>query len=292
MKNWLYPVTEENWNVVKTKNKWGVAQEKRTKRVLQGDKIIFYVKGSGLFQGIYNVVSDWYKADDLIWEDELREGTIIYHYRLDLEPEIIGAAVLNELIPKLDFIKNKSMPSIYLQGHTLGPANHSQPISDSDVQKIKNHMSEKLIKQIEVEHGSEHGEIIAKLEEIGSTLGFTPYSDQEHTYVAKSSVVDLVWETKIANVGIIKYVFEVQSRGSKKSLITNLIQAINSPTVKKVIAVSDKKQLIQIKEQVNQMKALSDSAKAMFLFLDTESINCVYETLPTLNNFRDLLQLT
>ncbi len=292
MKNWLYPVTAENWNVVKAKNKWGTAHEKRTKRVSRGDRIVFYVKGSGLFQGIYKVISDWYKSDEPLWEDELREGKIIYPYRLDLEPELTGNAVLNELIPRLGFIRNKSMPSIYLQGHVSGPANHSQPIMDSDIQIIKDQMSEKFSNPIEETSEFEHGDIIAKLEEIGSTLGFEPYSDQEHTYVAKSSVVDLVWETKIANVGVIKYVFEVQSKGSKKSLITNLIQAINSPTVKKVIAVSDKKQLEQIKEQVAQMKALSESAKALFLFLDIESITKVYETLPTLNNFRDLLQLT
>ncbi len=293
MNIWVWPVTQENWKTVKSRNIWAVDRELRTKTVTKGDLIVFYVKGTGSFKGVFRVASDWYNAKEPVWWDEA-DGEVKYPYQCKLEPIAQGDAVFNELVPSLSFVRNKAMPSIFLQAHAVGPANHGKPIDEQDYKLIMSKMKEpsEAVEVVEEEESLEHEDVIAKLQDIGTALGFEPYTDKEHTHVAKGSDVDLVWETKVANIGLIKYVFEVQSRGSKKSLITNLIQSINSPLVKKVIAVSDQEQLQKIHEQITQMRALSESSKSMFVYLDVDDVNKAYDVLPILNYFKSLLQLS
>jgi hypothetical protein len=62
-----------------------------------------------------------------------------------------------------------------------------------------------------------------------------------------------VWRAKIANLGVVTYVFEVHKKGSIDSLILNLQRALNNPTVQKLIAVSDEMQLEKIKEEVKSL---------------------------------------
>ncbi|GIU72537.1 MAG: hypothetical protein KatS3mg003_2016 [Candidatus Nitrosocaldaceae archaeon] len=170
-----------------------------------------------------------------------------------------------------------------------GPSNFGKPISNEDYELIVKNM-EKPIRYIHKHQSSNHEDIINKLIEIGSMLGFDCYTDREHTYIAKGSIVDLVWETKIANIGRLQYVFEVQSSGSKKSAITNLIQALNNQSVKKVIIVSDNKQLDEIETQLNDMRAIS-AFREMFVLLDINDVNECYNTLPIINRFKEKLQL-
>ena len=294
MNRWIWSVTRENWINVKQNNIWATSHEIRTKRMTKDDYMVFYVKGTGYFRGIFKVVSDWYNATKPIWADEITENKIKYPFQCKLEPVLIGDAVYNELVPNLSFVKNKSNPGSYLQTHPIGPANHSQPINENDFELIKNKMKEpiEIIENDEEKDVTEHEDIITKLLEIGPALGFESHYDEEHITVAKGSKVDLVWETKIANVGLIQYVFEVQSKGSIKSLINNLIQAMNSQQVKKIIAVSDKKQLGQIKDHISQMKAITEHSKSMFVYVDFDTVNKVYATLPALNDFKTLLQLS
>jgi len=286
-------VIQENWKIVISKNIWAVRNALQKKKTVKGDLIIFYVKGTGSFKGIFKVTSDWYEAKKPEWVEE-SDGKIKWPYQCKLEKILLGDAVFNELISKLSFVKDRTMPYFVLQSHSTGPSNYGKPIEEDDFQLISRKMTEptQLEEKEEDLEVTEHEDIIDKLQEIGMALGFEPYTEKEHTHIAKGSDVDLVWETKVANIGLIKYVFEVQSKGSKKSLITNLIQAINSPLVKKVIAVSDKEQLKQIKEQIEQMRALSESSKSMFVYLDITNVNKVYATLPTLNDFKTLLQLS
>lgn len=295
MNRWIWPVTLENWNTVASKNIWSADTEIKKKRVAKDDFIIFYVKGTGSFKGIFKVISDWYPADKPIWQDEIAENKIKALYHIKLDPIIIGDAVYNELIPSLSFVKNKDshVAYFYLQGHVVGPANHGQPIDENDYELIKNKMKEPVqaAGRDEDKNVNEHKDMITKLFEIGPLLGFESYDDDEHITVAKGSKVDLVWLTKIANIGQIQYVFEVQSKGSIKSLINNLIQAMNNQFVKKVIAVSDRKQLEQIREQISQMKAITEHSKAMFVYVDFDTVEKVYATLPALNDFKTRLQL-
>lgn len=291
MASYIWPVVLENWNVVLSKDIWAVSNQLRTKRVKKGDFIIFYVKGTGAFKGIFEVISEWYKADTPVWSDEF-DREIKYPFQCKLKKIIIGDAIFNELISSLSFVKSETRPQFVLRAHAIGPANNGQPIDKNDFDIIMKKMTEPhIVKEKEEKEEIEHEDIIEKLQDIGIALGFETFTDHDYTVVGKGSVVDLVWETKIANIGSLRYVFEVQSKGSVKSLINNLIQAISNPLVKKVIAVSDKDQLGKIEEQIFQMKALSESAKSMFVYLDIEKIKNFSKFLPEFNEFRSLLHL-
>ncbi len=296
MNRWIWPVTLENWKALLLNNLWSVDTEIKKKRVAKDDFIIFYVKGTGSFKGIFKIISDWYHADKPIWPDEIAESKIKTLYHCKLEPILIGDAVYNELIPSLSFVKNKDglASYFYLQGNVVGPGNHGQPINENDYELIKNKMQEPVQypEREQEKNTTEHQEVISKLLEIGSALGFESSNDDEDIYVAKGSKVDLVWKAKIANIGQIQYVFEVQSKGAIKSAIDNLMQAMNNQFVKKVIAVSDKKQLEQIKEHITQMKVIAEHSKSMFVYVDFNTIDKVYATLPALNDFKTLLQLS
>ena len=61
--------------------------------------------------------------------------------------------------------------------------------------------------------------------------------------------MDAVWSINIGNMGRVMYVFEVQTKGSIDSMINNLFRAKLNKSVQAVIAVSDEKQLIKIKDE-------------------------------------------
>lgn len=293
MNYWVWSVTPENWEIVIDKNIWAVSNELKTKKISKGDFIIFYVKGSGTFQGSFKVITDWYRSTELIWPDEIQENEKKYPFQCGLEQLSRGDSVFNELIPLLSFVKNKTIPQLALRGTVSGPSNNGQSITESDYSIIISKMQEPS-KPIEKpsENKREHNEIIEKLYEIGIALGFESHTDYDYTRVGKGSILDLVWVAKIPNLVEIWYVFEVQSKGSIESLINNLIQSMNNPTVKKVIAVSDQKQLDTIRVRVEQMKALSNTAKEMFIFLDSKSVTEFTKILSTLTSFKESLHLS
>lgn len=289
MKYWLWSVTEENWPNVKKYNSWGVGKKKNITKSNIGDYIIFYVKGTGSFQGIYEIISDWKNhGPDL---SDVNQELLYdkFPVRCKIKKIIEGDAVFNELLPKLDCTKRTpNTPQFTLMNSSTGAANWGQPLSQHDYDLIYNSLKEVLVdNELVISDNSEHEDIIQQLESIADVLGFNSYTEQEYTKVAKGSVVDVVWETKIANIGTIRYVFEVQSKGSIKSLIDNLINSMNNPHVKKVIVVSDKEQLADTHQRIHSMRILNDSTRNMFVFLDIKTIESFYKLLPEINQFRN-----
>ena len=115
-----------------------------------------------------------------------------------------------------------------------------------------------------------HTEIKNKIVDIGTFLGFESASEVK---VATGAVVDAIWKVKIGNMGMIMYVFEVQSSGSIDSLILNLQKASNNKAVQRLIAVSDSVQLQKIKNEVEPLKNVE------ILYWDFEDVRNVYENL-------------
>jgi len=68
-------------------------------------------------------------------------------------------------------------------------------------------------------------------------------------WVGHGARVDNVWRARIGNLGLVTYVFEVHKTGSIDSLLLNLQKAKSSPTVQKVIAVSNEEQLEKVKRE-------------------------------------------
>jgi hypothetical protein len=115
-----------------------------------------------------------------------------------------------------------------------------------------------------------HDEIRDMIEAIGAMLGF----DTEIEFpVAHGAKVDVVWRARIGNLGIVTYVFEVQMGGSIDSLLLNLQKARNSPTVQKVIAVSDDDQLQRIEKETEGLQAEFRNALAFWKISEVQRVS-------------------
>jgi len=136
MSNWVWPVTPENWPTVKTKKVWAVGVKGKGKKVLKGDRIVFYVNGTMFFHGIYEVTSDWHEPT-IIWPNESDVGENSAS-EIDLKEIQPGYASVNKLLSSLDFIEKKKggLKGLYLRGTPQGPANSGKPISESDYNLI------------------------------------------------------------------------------------------------------------------------------------------------------------
>jgi len=106
--------------------------------------------------------------------------------------------------------------------------------------------------------------------------------------VAKSARVDVIWRVRIANLGMITYVFEVHRKGSIDSLLLNLQKATNNPTVQKVIAVSDEKQIQRIKEEV---ASLPENFRKILGFWNVADVVSTHEKLASVIGSLSKLEL-
>jgi len=121
----------------------------------------------------------------------------------------------------------------------------------------------------------DHDEIRDLIQNIGVMLGFD--ADTE-VRVAHGAKVDVVWRARIGNLGMVTYVFEVHKAGSIDSLLLNLQKAKGSPTVQKVIAVSDETQLEKIK---NESEGLPEEFRRSLEFWRVDEVQKVGEALQT-----------
>jgi hypothetical protein len=117
---------------------------------------------------------------------------------------------------------------------------------------------------------AEHDEIRDMIEVIGAMLGFDTGVE---VLIAHGATVDVVWRAPIGNLGVVTYVFEVQKGGSIDSLILNPQKAKNSPTVQKVIAVSDDDQLLKIERETQGLQAEFRNALAFWKIADVQQVS-------------------
>ena len=115
---------------------------------------------------------------------------------------------------------------------------------------------------------SKHDEIRDKIAEIGSWLGFESETEK---LVAPGAKVDVIWRARIANLGAVSYIFEVQDRGSVDALILNLQRAQMNPTVQKLIIVSDGEQISRIQKEISTMPENFRKATTFWDISDVEN---------------------
>ena len=120
-----------------------------------------------------------------------------------------------------------------------------------------------------------HNDIRDKVAEIGHCLGFRAEVEKK---VATGAVVDAIWEVTIGNMGRVIYVFEVQTSGSIDSLILNLMKAKNNKAVQGIVAVTDQKQIEQIRKEVESLP-IKNEVK----FWDYTEVLKVHEALQFVN---------
>lgn len=124
---------------------------------------------------------------------------------------------------------------------------------------------------------SRHNELRDAVVAIGAGLGFDATAEEE---VAPGSKVDAVWRARIANLGSVAYVFEVQDKGSIDSLIVNLQQARATLAAKKLCVVSDREQLDKIRKRVETMP---EELRKNLLFWESVEVDAVSENLESVN---------
>lgn len=105
----------------------------------------------------------------------------------------------------------------------------------------------------------DHDQMQEKLLEVGDGLGF----DVEAEYEAGPGArVDVRWSTRVANLGVISYAFEVHRRGSRDSAILNLQKAqAADPSLQKLVIVSTEDQLEKFSSEIDAIS--TDFAKSI-----------------------------
>jgi len=119
----------------------------------------------------------------------------------------------------------------------------------------------------------DHDEVRDLILAIGSNLGFDAESEVR---IAHGAQVDVVWRARIGNLGEVNYVFEVHRSGSIDSLLLNLQKANSAPSVQKVVAISDTKQLEQIRRECD---GLPEEFRRALLFWDVGDVMSTAEAL-------------
>ncbi len=140
---WIWSVTAENWEIVKEEKIWASRIRENIRiRVRPGDKVIFYVQGTGQFQGIFEFDGEWYDAKDTVWTDET--NSIIYPSQIRLKPIKLGYVNVYDIAPKLKIFPNpndKRIVNLVLKGGAGYPSNNGKPIPYEDYLAILNSMS-------------------------------------------------------------------------------------------------------------------------------------------------------
>lgn len=128
----------------------------------------------------------------------------------------------------------------------------------------------------------DHDEIQQKLIAIGDGLGF----DVEDEYEAGPGArLDVRWSTRVANLGVISYAFEVHRRGSRDSALLNLMKAQNAdPSLQKLVIVSTEDQIESFRQESD---AISADLSRSITYFEVSQVNKA-ETL--LDNLKEVLQ--
>lgn len=129
------------------------------------------------------------------------------------------------------------------------------------------------IHQMLEEKEFDHDEIRDFIRDIGNWLGFEVDTEKQ---IAPGACVDCVWMARIANLGVVTYVFEVHKSGSIDSLVLNLQKALNNPTVQKIIAVSDAKRIEKIRREV---RGLPENFRKSLTFWEVKDVVNTHEHL-------------
>ncbi len=191
--NWIWPVVEGNWAVLAKKNVWATYSDKANSKVRKGDKIAFYVKGTGNFRAIYRLESDWYPAKEPIWYDELAANKIRYKHQVAIELLELGSANYKSLVHSLSFVKNKEQFQVYIQSMGGGPANHGRPISDPDLEVIANEIqrnpgSDERIPHVEETQVGAVSEAAAELSSSRPLAALLPWVFQDLAAVSRGVI--------------------------------------------------------------------------------------------------------
>ena len=146
---------------------------------------------------------------------------------------------------------------------------------DVDLFIYKVSITEEIEKERERPEGYDfnHNEVKDKILEVGQYLGFQA---EKEVLIAPGAQVDAIWTIGLGNLGVVKYVFEVQRRGSVDSLLIKLHAAKRNPAVQKAIIVSNTEGIKEVKYKAELLGG--EFAKSL-AYLEAEDMLKVAESL-------------
>jgi len=311
MSYWLIPIKEKNWKITKEKNLFGVRTRRELANIKKNDYLIFYVMQKECEQyckrlvGIYQVISDLYKDNVPTWPDE-HEQKIKYPFKIRIKPVILGNILVDTLIDKLSFIKEKKNWGRYFQGI---PANGGQPLPDDDVKIIldefrKYESSEEISTEERPEVASEeqitsHEHIVLSLMNVYQILGYYPVRE----YKANSYEIDIVlWQNKRLYNEYIETIkkkpalsrsfpiaaIEVQVHGNIDSALSRLKHAYDLWKCKLFLVLSSDLELQRIHQRLGE--ALSGAFHEIRDHLDILKVDDIIKLSKCLNEYKDTLK--
>lgn len=144
---WLWSVTEEHWQQIKDENIWGskVTPEQIQYRIRPHDFIIFYVIGTKLIKGIYEIISDWEDdSKNITWISEKKTKESTYKSKINLKRIVLGTVSVDDLDNLSIFIgKTKNAKNKTLMATGPGyPANNNKPVPKTDFEFIKKQLAD------------------------------------------------------------------------------------------------------------------------------------------------------
>lgn len=97
----------------------------------------------------------------------------------------------------------------------------------------------------------DHDTTIEQILQLGDGLGFEV---KKEFHVTKGCRIDVIWRSRIANLGAVAYAFEVHKSGSRDSVILNLQRCKADPTIQKVIIVSTERELEKFQGEISSLR--------------------------------------
>lgn len=232
------------------------------------DKFIKEIKGLGP-SSLTEILCLFNSEKFCIWTDRIRKALSILKFNnLPLKKYYISGEEYENINETLMLITKKLQDLDMSDADLLAVDYFLYEIWYSE--KEKKEVKEKAIQE---SFEFDHNEVRDFVKDIGVQLGFE--TDVEKS-IATGSRADIVWRAKIANLGVVTYVFEVHKRGSIDSLILNLQKALNNPTVQKIIAISNKEQIEKISQEV---KSLPENFRKSLTFWEVSDVIKTHEKL-------------
>ncbi|OPL10279.1 MAG: hypothetical protein AVO34_11350 [Firmicutes bacterium ML8_F2] len=182
--------------------------------------------------GISEILSHFSKKDYPIWSRRVRDGLIYLGISEDKLPK--AAQISGSQYESLCEIAKEVLNQLQTQRQ----ASRIDDLFGLDF--LLFFISIEKPEQIPIKD-FEHDVVVEQVLELGDGLGFEV---EKEVNVARGCRIDALWRSRIANLGVISYAFEVHRRGSRDSAILNLQKIIKQdPSIQKVILVSSVEEL-------------------------------------------------
>jgi hypothetical protein len=178
-------------------------------------------------------------------------------YNRRAKSSLIKLGVKADLLPKYaqltgsqyeDYVK--IVKSVFKKIHQSFPEINDLLTLDFLLYYISITYEEQVLEKVfEVEEKPfDHDATIVQVCNLGDSLGF---DFQKEVTISSGCRVDAVWRSRVANLGMITYAFEVHKQGSRDSAILNLQRIFNAdPTVQKVVIVSSDSEIEKFRAEI------------------------------------------